>query len=57
MKMEKIDQTIEDICERIQSEVGDNPMVVVEGAMPGWIIALAALVTARRNAERTDFKV
>lgn len=57
MKMEKIDQTIEDICERIQSEIKDSPAVVVDGFMPEWIKSLAALITARGNAERNDFKV
>lgn len=54
---EKIDQTIEAICEHIQSEVKDNPTVTVDTVMAEYIKSLAALITAREHLEITDFRV
>jgi hypothetical protein len=47
--MEKIDQTIDVICERIQSEIKDNSAVAMSTVMSEWIKSLAALITARAN--------
>lgn len=57
MNKEKIDQTIEVICECIQLEAKNNPTVAMDTVMPEWIKSLAALITARKDLKITDFGV
>lgn len=49
MNKEKIDQTIEIICERIQLEVKNDPTVAADVVIPEWIKSLAVLIAARAN--------